>query len=168
MLAPTLIARKERAEKGRKQGARARRIRTRIRIPARVSIRIETTTRGRSSIRIGIPVIRTRAVPVRIVARAPVIVAFVVPAPSIPVAIVGVIIGIPAPPVPVPVITIATPTVSELTVEGIVLLFHFPMELPMFPTRVRHLVKILVHPTQVSMDLSMSRIMGKHHRRSHQ
>jgi hypothetical protein len=41
------------------------------------------------------------------------------------------------------------------------------MELPMFPARVRHLMKILVHPAQVSMDLSMSRIMGKDHRRSH-
>jgi len=48
-----------------------------------------------------------------------------------------------------------------------VLSFHFPMELPMFPARVGHLVEILVHPAQVSMDLSMSRVMGKRRRSDH-
>jgi len=35
------------------------------------------------------------------------------------------------------------------------------MELPMFPARVGHLVKIFVHHPQLSVDFSMRRVMGK-------
>jgi hypothetical protein len=38
------------------------------------------------------------------------------------------------------------------------------MELTMLPARVRHLVKIFVHSAQVSMDLSMRRVVGKRRR----